>query len=93
MANCIRITNKWGHWFYVMPEFIEIVPNYKKISHMSLIIDYGITTYLHNPDGPAMEDRMFGFDIPKYYINGQPMSKAQHYTVQFHNKLEDLLDE
>lgn len=93
MADYIRITNKWGYWFYVMPEFIEIVPKYKNISYMSLLIDYDIRDYLHNPDGPAFEDRMFGFEIPTYYLKGKRVSKEQHYAAQFHTKLEDLLND
>lgn len=96
MKPSVRITNVWGKWAHVLPEFIEVCPDYRKRSMYGLWTDYCMDDYLHNVDGPSLisvSPMSYGDDI--YAIEGivMPKDKWEHeaHAYKFRSKLEELL--
>lgn len=93
--DSVRIINKWGKWFYVLPEFLDVCPGYKKMTGWVLLEDKNIGDYLHNLEGPSRLSAIG--DVPLYYINGKRYNKkeweALAHNIKFGDKLENLLDD
>jgi hypothetical protein len=86
----IKITNKWGKWAWVLPEFIEKYPNYTNSD-----IYYWIEEYLHNTKGPAIISSIFGQEL--YYLNGKRFNRDEWekevYNMNFIDEMEKIINE
>lgn len=91
----IKIDNKWGWWFYILPSFLDVCPNHEKQSRAVLWADFGIGYYLHNLNGPAAYHPYT--QEPLYFIDGKSYNykdwEKESSRYKFNNKLESILDE
>jgi hypothetical protein len=78
----------------VKSEFLKIIPDPEKHPLDKLMSDNNLANYLHNPHGPAILVLRSGYG--EYWLDGKKCDEAQteriKHNVNFHDKLENILD-